>query len=215
VTVSQDGIAILWDMQTEIEIRRFNGVSTIFSPDGTMLIYATYRSNTLANTSQFVELVFSDAITGQETQRYRLHGSQVVDLVYDAENETMLVNFDVVKRELIDAITGATINSFSLVSSDNIIAATTTADRSRTVVLTLEDPDVAVYDNNAGDRIHLLQGHTDGVTTALFSHDGRHYSQVHGIALASCEIRAQVRFDIASWVTIRRHLWVILAPMIV
>lgn len=176
--ISQENDALIIDLETGDEIRRFighnNGVyPLIFTPDGNMLLSGSF-DNTIR---------IWDVKTGQEFQRFQSHNVLTLDISPDGRT-VVAASSQAKSVQLWDLTSGLELHRYSAPDVNGIWSVTLSPD-GRDIVAgagmggTIGDmtwnhnADIIVWDRHTGQELRRLQGHTIPAASLDFSPDGR------------------------------------------
>ena len=169
------GTAILWDLKSGVEIRRFDnsGTEIFFLPDG---------QTALVSTLDF-SLALWDLASGEMMRRFEGHTHKVNDLILSPDGETVYSTSNDNTVRAWKVATGELITTYQPFAENVTNALAISTDGSRLLVgndwdyVQGHDPldaAIAVLDTNTGETLLYLEGHTGGVRSIEFSPDGRY-----------------------------------------
>jgi len=172
VTSSMDNTAVLWDVQTGWELRRFVGHtqqvrSVAFSPDGrTVLTGGWDNSARIWNVE-----------TGREVQQFA-DPSSITSVCFSPDGRSVLLGDLLGAARLLDIATGKEIQHFAGTTdpvTNRAFAVTSVAfSRDGRRVLTGSwDKTARLWDVKSGKELRQFTGHTNWVLSVAFSPDGR------------------------------------------
>ena len=183
ISGGDDGIVILWEIETGEEIRRFEGhsgaVRTVaISPDGFMAISGGLSGTVRTDPG---ELILWDLKTGQEIRRFEGHTEVVIDISFILDGRRVLASsgevdysetpFQTYSLILWDVATGEVIHRFEGIDRDIPGLAISPDD---SLALTgSTDHNLYLWDMETGEQILAIKGHADLVRVVKFSPDGR------------------------------------------
>jgi len=172
LTGSQDGTARLWDANTGVHLRTFQGYSSdgtqfgvwdvAYSPDGKKIIIGTGASAALLYEVETGELLhtFSSPLLGQFTH-----------VAYAPDGKTILVGGSGENAYLWDVNSGQIVRTFS--GHTNDISSVEFSPDGETVLTSSYDNTARLWDIQTGETLHILTGHNETVTSAVFSPNGQ------------------------------------------
>jgi len=175
LSTDAEGMAILWDLESGEEVRRFDnsGTSFIFHPDG----------KTALRSSVDFSLELWDLASGEMMRRFEGHTDRVNDLVLSPDGETAYSTSNDNTVRAWSVATGELIATYQPFAEDVTNALAISPDGSRLLVghdwewVQGNDPidgAIAVLDTGTGETLMVLEGHTGGVRSIEFSLDGRY-----------------------------------------
>jgi len=173
LTGSSAGTALLWDLDTGLELRRFEipGLylhAAAFSPDGRTALTAT--DNTVA---------LWDVVTGAELRRFAgdLYMGQVMSVAFSPDGNTVLAGAWGPAARLWDVATGTELQRFGRKNwsgSSSLVNSVAFSADGRTVLTGSGNDNVArLWDVASGAESQTFVGHSNHVTSAAFSPDGK------------------------------------------
>jgi WD40 repeat protein/DNA-binding SARP family transcriptional activator len=175
LSIDAGGTAILWDLESGAELRRFENAGTeiIFYPDGqTALVSMLDFSLALWNVS-----------SGEVMRRFEGHTHKVNDLVLSPDGETVYSTSKDNTVRVWRFATGELIATYQPFAGDVTNALAISPEGSRLLVgndliwvdgMDPIDAAIAVLDAMTGETLMVLEGHTGGVRSIEFSPDGRY-----------------------------------------
>ena len=172
VTGSEDGSAILWEVASGKQLRRFAGggpkvVAVAISRDGRLLASAAGNVVTAW-----------DAATGRVRQRFQSPGGEVTAVAISADSKLITAGLSassVFTNQLVygvvwDAVTGQEVSRYQ--GFHGSAYAIAFSPDGRTILSGMLDNTAVLWDALTGAEGHLLKGHADFVRTVAFSPDG-------------------------------------------
>jgi len=178
-----DGLVILWDVNTGKEIHRFEGhsgaVRTVaISPDSLTAISGGLSGTSLTEPG---ELILWDMRTGQEIHRFEGQMEAIVDIAIDPDGHTVMASsgeveyssepFQTYSLLLWDIETGEIIHRFKDIDRD--VSGVAISANSPLALTASTDHNLYLWDLETGQQVSVMEGHTDSVRVAAFSPDGR------------------------------------------
>lgn len=191
-----DHQAILWDLQTGAEIRRFSGHSGIvravdLSPDGCTLVSGGFSGDSMMAAG---ELILWDAATGQEIRRLAGHRFGIVAARFTPDGRGLLASSGdaaifadslpgsdastegpgLVVAELLlwDTASGQVRQRFQGLEEDAYDIAIS-PDGAQALAGSIYNNVSVIWDLQAGQKLRTLEGHREGVSAVAWSRDGR------------------------------------------
>jgi WD40 repeat protein len=160
------GEMILWDLETEAELRRFAGhvgwVNTVaFSPDG----------KTALSGSGDGSLILWDVETGEVVRHFRDHSGGVNSIAFGLEGHTALSGSDDATLILWDVTTGEAIHRFEGHSGG--VNSVAFSPDGQTALSGSADTTLILWDIASGEAVHRFEGHINEVEGVEFTLDGR------------------------------------------
>ena len=196
VSGGDDGVVIVWDINTGEEIRRFEGhsgpvQSVAISPDtlaGTGTLTGTggltVISGGLSGTSMMEpgELILWDLRTGQEIRRFEGQTAAIVDIAISPDGSKVVASSGEV-----DYVSGASSQAYSLilweVETGEIIhrfedigrdaPGLTISPNGDFALAASTDHNLYLWDMETGEQLQTFEGHADLVRAVAFSPGGR------------------------------------------
>ena len=167
VATGGDGGAILWDLTTQLQIRRFlepSGyvASVCFSPDNKLIL--------TGSTDRTARLW--DVETGQEVRRFIGHTKEITAATFSADGKLVLTAGDDQDNtaRLWDAATGKQLRRFTGHQAGVTVVAF--SPDARFVLTGGRDKAAFLWDTSTGKQVRAFVGHTDSVSAVKFSPDG-------------------------------------------
>ena len=166
LTGGLDKSAMLWDVATGREIRRFQGhsdrvTSVAFSPDSHSMLTASWD-----NTVRLWDLE-----TAREIRRFEVPSSAFESVAFSPDGRSVLTGSEDQTARLWDLATGHEIRRFEG-HSDTVWSVAFSPD-GKSVVTASDDQTARLWDVGTGREIRRFKGHSGGVQSAAFSPDGR------------------------------------------
>jgi WD40 repeat protein len=169
------GVAILWDLESGEEIRRFDnsGSGILFLPDGQTALMA----------SRDWSLALWDLASGEVIRRFEGHADEVRKVVLSQDGE---VAYSTSADQTVRAwrvATGELIATYQPFASESTCGLAISPDSRKLLVgndwsycvgLDPMDAAIALLDTETGETLLTLEGHTGGVRSIAFSPDGRY-----------------------------------------
>lgn len=191
VTASNDGMAILWDVETSNALLHIEGheglvVRAIFSADGRQILTASADHTVRLWSAQ----------TGNEMRQLPEHDSPVWALSWSPDGSTILTSDESNKAYLWDAQTGELLHE--LIGHQEIVNVGFFSPDSRYVVTGSFDTTAIMWDVQAGEQVQVFRGHSGCVCGGDFSPDGRR------IVTASYDQTARL-WDVATGAELQRY----------
>jgi len=165
------GELILWDIESEREVRRFSGHTdwvngVAFSPD----------SKTALSASSDGTLILWDIETGNVVRVFEGHTGGVNDVAFSSDGQTALSASDDTSLILWDVASGEVIRRFDghsdKVNSVAFNPNTQTGEGEQMALSGSDDASIILWNVATGEIIHRFEGHTAQVTDLAFTPDG-------------------------------------------
>jgi len=166
LTGSKDGILILWDCESGMEVRRLTGPATeplrvVFSADGKRVAVASKDGS----------LSVIDAQTGKQVQKFPGHRDPALAVMFLPDGKRVVSGAggvdDTIRVWNID--TGKEMTQVRFAKSANIYALAFSNDARW--ALTGHASDVKLWETATGKDVATLEGHNTRVTSVAFSRD--------------------------------------------
>ena len=183
ISAGDDGIIILWDINTGEEIRRFEGHSgsvrsLAFHPDGLTAISGGYSGESKHEAG---ELIQWDLKTGQEIRRFEGHVEAVVDISISSRGKKMIASsgevnygsstpFQTYSLIIWDLESGEIIHRFDELDRD--LPSVAISPNGNLALTGSTDYNLYLWDMETGEQLQILEGHTELVRKVIFSPDG-------------------------------------------
>jgi WD40 repeat protein len=160
------GELIQWDLETETELRRFEGhtdwVNAVaYNPDGTRILSSS-EDNTL---------ILWEARTGQVVDRFEAHMGGVNSVAFGPEGQTALSGSDDASLILWDVATGEVIRRFE--GHGGRVNCVAFSSDGQTALSGSADTNLILWDVSTGEDIRRFEGHLSEVSDVIFNSDGR------------------------------------------
>jgi len=183
ISGGEDGVVIVWDINTGKEIRRFEGHSgpvraVAVSPDGLTVISGGLSGASMMEPG---ELILWDLRTGQEIHRFEGQAEAIVDIAISSDGNKVIASSGEVAYSsavlnqtysllLWNVRTGELIHRFKDIERDvPNLAISPNGDFALTAST---DHNLYLWDMESGEQVHTLEGHIDLVMTVAISPDG-------------------------------------------
>lgn len=204
----EDRVAILWEVSTGKEIRRFVGHrrqvnSVAFSPDGKYVLTGS------GNTGDFYEDVPGDgteiednsarlwnAETGEEIRTFTGHTGAVNSVAISRDSKIVLTGSIDGTARLWETATGAEIRRLN-VGEDGEIRSVAFSPDSK--IIATGGSEIVLWDAVTGAEIKRLTGHEEVVYSIVFSHDGKSFFTATGRILTDIGIIGERRYSVRQW----------------
>ena len=166
LTVSPDGVAGLWDAVSQRKVRELakgpDKVTTArFNRDGTKVVTAS---------ADRVARIW-DVASGALVRELKEHGGTISSASFSDDSRRVLTVCEDRQVRVWNAETGELLTAIP--SSSAVRGAAFNRDGAQVLIWSLLDPTPRLVDVTNGSAIIDLRGHTEGVTAAEFSADGR------------------------------------------
>ncbi len=186
------GAAILWEIDSNTEIRRFvghqSGVHTIaFSPDG----------QTLASGAGDGVIIVWDATSGEEMLRLLGHNNIVITIAFSPDGQMLLSGGFDGTMILWDAHTGQELRRF--VGHTSIVTNVVFTQDGRNAVSSSWDGSVILWDVATGEVVRHLTGHSAASFVLSLSPDNR-------LAFAGSADNSSLLWDLETGAILRRYV---------
>jgi WD40 repeat protein/serine/threonine protein kinase len=191
VTASNDGTAILWDVETSNDLLHIEGheglvVNAIFSRDGRQILTASADGT----------VRFWSAQTGNEMRQLPQHESPVWALAWSPDNSVILTSDESHKAYLWNAESGELLHELS--AHSDIVNHGFFSPDGLYVVTGSFDNTAILWDVQTGEQVRVFRGHTGCVCGGDFSPDGQ------SIVTASYDQTARL-WDVTTGDEIQRY----------
>ena len=167
LTAGNDHLAILWEIETGREIRRFKGHnsalrSAMFSPDSSFVL-----------TSSFDETarLWSTA-TGAEIRKLSLHDDKIISAAFSPDGCTIVTATAHGPIVIWETDTGREVRKLATHAPGEHTAVFSSDGHS--ILTASNDNSARLWDADTGRELRQFKGHSDHVTSAAISPDGRY-----------------------------------------
>ena len=166
LTGADDDMAILWEVATGKEIRRFelhsdDVTSVSFSPDGRAALTGSHDRTAR----------MWDVATGNELRRFEGHSSYVVSVVFSPDGRTVLTGSWDSTARLWEVSSGKELRRFE--GHTDFVTSVCFSTDGRTVLTGGYDRTARLWDVVSGKQLRGFEGHESEVDSVAFSGDGR------------------------------------------
>jgi len=160
------GELILWDLETETELRRFQGhtgwVNAVtFSPEG----------ETILSGSGDDTLILWDVTAGVAIRRFDGHTDAVNSVIFGPEGQTALSGSEDATLILWDVTTGEAIRRFK--GHTGAVNSVALSADGQTALSSSDDTALILWDVSTGKELRRFEGHASETRDAVFNLDGR------------------------------------------